>query len=259
MVSIETPPSTPPSLQRTSWTSANDTSFFPSLNHSALLLSLLKAPLVYTIGLYAAVYIYIYIPSSTLKYPFGAGRISFMSMFCLFFLFSFRFNGILATFYLTSLFPRRGPKQMIVQQFFTFGQSIKLNQFSSLNALAICFVFLLSYTVSVFVFCFWNENETVDMSTKTYPPFEWNTRKLTPFFLKKKTVWRWLAATWTVQTSTCASLHRVQPVNINISDINFILFGGLVSLPSIHLSKCWASWNTPPPQKIKTVPPFFFF
>lgn len=249
MVSIETPPSTPPSLQRTSWTSANDTSFFPSLNHSALLLSLLKAPLVYTIGLYAAVYIYIYIPSSTLKYPFGAGRISFMSMFCLFFLFSFRFNGILATFYLTSLFPRRGPKQMIVQQFFTFGQSIKLNQFSSLNALAICFVFLLSYTVSVFVFCFWNENETVDMSTKTYPPFEWNTRKLTPFFLKKKTVWRWLAATWTVQTSTCASLHRVQPVNINISDINFILFGGLVSLPSIHLSKCWASWNTPPPQK----------
>lgn len=57
------------------------------------------------------------------------------------FLFSFRFNGILATFYLTSLFPRRGPKQMIVQQFFTFGQSIKLNQFSSLNALAICFVF----------------------------------------------------------------------------------------------------------------------
>lgn len=140
-LSIETPPSTPPSLQRTSWTSANDTSFFPSLNHSALLLSLLKAPLVYTIGLYAAVYIYIYIPSSTLKYPFGAGRISFMSMFCLFFLFSFRFNGILATFYLTSLFPRRGPKQMIVQQFFTFGQSIKLNQFSSLNALAICFVF----------------------------------------------------------------------------------------------------------------------
>lgn len=147
-LSIETPPSTPPSLQRTSWTSANDTSFFPSLNHSALLLSLLKAPLVYTIGLYAAVYIYIYIPSSTLKYPFGAGRISFMSMFCLFFLFSFRFNGILATFYLTSLFPRRGPKQMIVQQFFTFGQSIKLNQFSSLNVLAICFFLIVIYGLS---------------------------------------------------------------------------------------------------------------
>lgn len=93
------------------------------------------------------------------------------------------------------------------------------------------------------------------MSTKTYPPFEWNTRKLTPFFLKKKTVWRWLAATWTVQTSTCASLHRVQPVNINISDIIYSLAGWFPFPPFTCRSAGQVETHLPPKNKNRS--PFF--